>query len=198
MKILGTIKYLSALGLVFGFAFNANAGLIDFRSADWTGANGQQTFAANGVTASAAPWYAKLSQNSTDGLGIDGWLDEPDEIDGLERLTLDFGTATLVEEITISNLYADEEYCFIFCFKYDETGYYKKDNSGSWIGFTGVDAINGLFTISLNETVQLLDFKSDEHEFSVQQIKTASVPEPGTLALLSLGLAGLTFARKRK
>ncbi len=198
MKILGTIKYLSALGLTFGLAFNASAGLIDFRTADWSAANGQQSYTVNGVTATASPWYTKLSQNTNDGLGINGFLDEPDEIDGKERLRVDLGAETLVEEITISNLYADEEYCFIVCFKYDETGYYKKDNSGSWIGFTGVDAVNGLFTIALNETVQLLDFKSKKHEFSVQQIKTASVPEPGTLALLGLGLAGLTVARKRK
>jgi hypothetical protein len=69
--------------------------------------------------------------------------------------------------------------------------------NGNQVSYSSNRYINFFFTGESFDTIRLTSngfaFESDNHAF-----RTASVPEPGTLALLGLGLMGVGFARRRK
>ena len=104
-----------------------SASAVDFRDPAWVGANGQNSFAVGGVTATAScnnpgtcdgspvgPY--SLVQDSTDGLGIFGGVFGidlgPDEVDPkllagcrTEVLRVQFGSPTGIDSILITDLF---------------------------------------------------------------------------------------------
>jgi hypothetical protein len=50
----------------------------------------------------------------------------------------------------------------------------------------------------LDATSQVITFNEPDRESFLAAVELRSVPEPGTIALLGLSLAGLAAARRRK
>lgn len=176
-------------------ATSATATMIDFSSPAWSGASGNSSHTVGGVTASAN--YGKLSHDSSHGLGIndrDWFTGTGDEVDNREKLSIDLGAYSFIEKIVIHNLYADE--CGFGC--WDERGEYRLDG-GAWQTFTGtMSGSPGMLAIMVGAAAQTIHFRADRYlkdDFSVKAVKT---PEPGTLALLGLGLAGIGAVRRRR
>lgn len=84
---------------------------IDFRSAAWSDAQGQGTFAVGDVSATAVPQRRTLYQDSTDGLGVSSLSDlifgSRDEINGRELLYIDFlnGSGNAINGVWITDLF---------------------------------------------------------------------------------------------
>ena len=202
MKSLRRLAQGTGMALVLA-AGSVSAAQIDFSSANWQLADGQGSYSYGGVTATANPHKAKLSHDSLDGLGInyhDTIVGEEDEIDNWEFMSIDLGVSTQVEEVVLHNFFADEG-CGFLCGDYDEKGKYRLDG-GTWQTFTADSATEpGMYTLAVGGSAQVLEFKGErflKDDYSLKSIKTADVPEPGTLALLGLGLIGLGFRRRHQ
>lgn len=192
------IKLLQGASLALAFtATSANAGMIDFSDPTWAGAAGNNSYTVGGVTVTANPGRATLSHDSLDGLGVnyrDRFIGEPDEIDKHEMLSVNLGASTLIHKIVLHNLFSDE--CFIAC--WDERGEYRLDG-GTWQSFTGNMAGQpGMLAIMVGSVAQTIDFRADRFALDDFSVKAIKAPEPGTLALMGLGLAGLGAFRRRK
>lgn len=189
---------------ILGFSGTISAGLmppetldIDFRSADWAGADGQKHYTFHGVRVEAFPdrdYFlgiipipeAKLTQDDTDGLGNKhSFGGEPDELDNRqvgEYIVIDFEEPWKLNAIWLSNLFPDEIFVcrksfLILCLEkeyLDEIGGYSIDEDDPVLFDAAYDS--GFLRIGLEEDVipQKIAFfvprdedASDKSDFSI-------------------------------
>ena len=205
------LSALTIAGLVVGnfamaTAIPANID-IDFRAAPWSGADGNNPYYADGIMATAVGGLNTLYQDSNDGLGIRGG--EYDEIDGAEILQLamdaDFyDTHGLLTGLWLTDLFSDPDGS-----GQGESGWVVLYNAaleviGEFFFHAQEWVANGEFYVDFGgalEAYTMEFFAADAdgnylsgNEFSVAGF-TTSVPEPGTLTLLGIGLLGMGMAR---
>lgn len=202
---------LAIAGIVFGnlamaTAIPANID-IDFRDGAWSGADGNNPYYVDGITATAVGGLNTLYQDSNDGLGIRGG--EYDEIDGAELLQLSmdadfYDTQGLLTGLWLTDLFSDPDGS-----GQGESGWVVLYNAaleviGEFFFHAQEWVYNGEFYVDLGGALEAYTvefFAADvdgnyvrDNEFSVAGF-TTSVPEPGTLTLLGIGLLGMGIVR---
>ena len=209
------LVFLCAMSLVFGVAVSASATIIpddlaiDFRSAEWKGANGWSVYTVGNVTVRAYDadnlgWNAKLYQDEVDGLGVLGG--EDDEMDRYEFIWVHIKGGMMLNGVCITDLFdapdggdTGEKGQMLFSalggsvhFSQFYGSDANQDNGEIWIDFGDEflvsDAVFGTYPWP----------GYDGNEFSVAGFTAAAVPEPATMLLLGAGLIGLAgLGRKR-
>jgi len=192
---------------------------VDFRASAWSDANGQHSFTAGDVTASAfsvddsvdldsvdlrdlqgadlSGFQALLFQDGTDGLGVRG--DETDEVDDRELLRIQFAEPMRLNGVWITDLFPHPDG------DNGEQGAVAL-NLVSTIGeiftFSGEfsDPANGELFVSFGGhlDVQGAFFASQQQPGDEFSVAGFTVPEPGTLGLLGAALAGAGLGAYRR
>lgn len=181
---------------------------IDFREASWADANGLNSFSFGGITATANPNPAELTQGSLFGLGVDsqgqGSPDIPSEIDKNERLELVFsgGSGLGLAGVWLTNLFPDDP---LVAGNKSDTALVTLtflDSTSIEYKVPGTDETNGNFFLDFggNRNVSKIDFNNfgGQSDYSVVGF---SVPEGGStllvLGMALVGLAGVTSYQRR-
>lgn len=196
------------------FSTASQAGLIDFTSAAWSGANNNSSFTSGDITltgsstlsfngnASELPGCQDSFSLTTTNLACagDGIGMVNDEISGNQQqsLTVTFNQGNVnIIQIELLDLYNSEgpngqpEIAIISLngSDFNASGIYTPGDFGGYFA-TGFNA-NGVSELVLTASN---DAWSD---YSLARITTSDVPEPSSLMLLGLGLLGMAAARKK-
>jgi hypothetical protein len=212
-----------AVGLmVAGTVTPASALFIDFTSTAWKGATGnksysvgsapQVTLTAGGVSNPTLnfntlnPAQSFILDSHTfagagDGIGV-----KTDFISGDETLKVAFNPTVTVDALYFLNINRNESVRV----KWNNTGNWSADYFGTGTGTSVAQNILGALIVDLNPdktNVSSILFQAGDGTFSLAGLDTvdavipgpgAPVPEPGTMMLLGMGMAGLAVYGKRR